>query len=64
MDEASRGEGKTEVEAAVGLCSGEAQAEVDVHGAGGVGDGAGGDELSAGFGVGADGLEEIGRAHV
>ena len=33
------------------------QAEADVHGAGGVGDGAGGDEVGAGLGVGADGLE-------
>ena len=51
------GEGKTEVEAGVRRYSGEGEAEVDVHGAGGVGDGAGGDEVGASLGVGADGLE-------
>src|SRR4051812_21558234 len=35
----------------------ELQAEGDVHGAGGVGDGAGGDVVGAGLGVGADGVE-------
>src|SRR5262249_10239370 len=33
------------------------QAEGDVHGSCGVGDGAGGDVVGAGFGVGADGFE-------
>ena len=35
----------------------ELQAEADVHGAGGVGDGAGGDEIGAGLRVGAHGFE-------